>query len=223
MRKENIIMDKKIEVGIGKEAFNEINLEELKMAHPELSFVPIDEANIEARSTFFITKAPLPEYPFSLSVESIKDAIVLWDYKRRIMAYTWFKSIPLVDLKDLYEAWYILKFLCQEIYNTKARKLGKEMAELKVHTGREELKKYKEEILSILERPSNSSRIRCSLWKNYSNQLKKTKKPISAIKTPEDSTGEDTLLEELKILEKEALLTNLFFGTSPILYKNPNN
>jgi len=220
MRKENIVIHEKIEVGITKSAMNEVNMDSLEKAYPELAFVPYDENKKEERTYFFIGQETSERHPFALPVETLKDPIAFWDYKRRIMAYTWFRSIPLTDLKDLYEAWYILKFVCQEIHNTEARKLGKEMAGLMPDTNSVDLEKYREAILSILMQPSSSSRIRNSLWKNYSNQLKKTKNPLKEIKTTEDPTGNETLLKELKILEKEALTTRLFFGTSPILYRD---
>lgn len=220
MLKENIVIHEKIEVGITKSAMTEISMESLKETYPELLFVPYDENEKQERTVFFIGQEPSVSHPFALPVEALKDPIAFWDYKRRIMAYTWFRSIPLKNPKNLYEAWYILKFVCQEIQNTEARKLGKEMAGLLPDTGREELEKYREAILSILLLPSSSCRIRNSLWKNYSNQLKKTKNPLNEIKTTEDPTGNETLLEELKLLEEEALSTRLFFGTSPILYKD---
>jgi len=223
MRKENIIMHEKIKVGITKSAMNEISWESLEKSYPELLFLPYDESLEQERTDFFIGQEPTESHPFALPVEMLKDPIIFWDYKRRIMAYTWFRSLPLTNPKDLYEAWYILKFVCQEIHNTMARKLGKEMASLMPNASSEELEKYRKAILMILQKPSTSSRIRNSLWKNYSNQLKKTKNPLKEIKTTEDPTGNETLLEELKILEEEALTTRLFFGTSPILYMSTNN
>ena len=220
MRKENIITHEKIEVGIAKSAMNEISMESLEKTYPELVFLPYDESEEPKRTNFFIGQEPSERHPFALPLEMVKDPIAFWDYKRRILAYTWFRSIPLTNPRDLYEAWYILKFVCQELQNTEARKLGKEMAGLLPDAGSEELEKYREAILLILQQPSTSSRIRNSLWKNYSNQLKKTKNPLKEIKTTEDPTGNETLLKELKILEEEALTTRLFFGTSPILYQD---
>ena len=222
MRKENIITHEKIEVSITNNALNVISMESLEKTYPELLFLSYDESEEQERPDFLIGQDPSERHPFALPLEMLKDPIAIWDFKRRILAYTWFRSIPLTNPKDLYEAWYILKFVCQEIQNTEARKLGKEMAGIPPYAGNEELEKYRKSILLILQQPSNSSRIRNSLWKNYSNQLKKTKNPLKEIKTTEDPTGNETLLKELKILEEEALTTRLFFGTSPILYKDLN-
>lgn len=219
MRKENIITKERIKIGILKDLIPQSELEKLEESYPELRFIPFAKAPEGEEMTFFIGADAKEEKPFGASGDLLKDPIAFWDYKRRVMAYTWLKGLPLTNLTDLYEAWYILKFLCQEIHNTRARKLGRDMAALEVQAAPEVLERFRREMLQILSKPSSTTRIRGSLWKNYSNQLKKTKTPLAGIKTPEDPTGEETLLEELRILEKEALATRLFFGTSPILYK----
>lgn len=150
---------------------------------------------------------------------SIKDPVNLWDLKRRMLTYTWLMRVPLEKRQDLFEAFYIVKFLLQEIKNTKARALGRTIADLPVDATKASLEVLRKEALAILKLPSAKNRIRGSLWKNYSNQLKKTNSPVAGIKDPNDPTGETTLLEELHLLEEEALKKELFFGTSPVLYR----
>ena len=219
MRKENITTKERIEIGILKDLLPQPELEKLEETYPELRFILYKKALERDEMPFFIG-ADASDDPFSASVDLLKDPIAFWDYKRRVMAYSWLKGLPLTNLTDLYEAWYILKFLCQEIHNTRARKLGRDMAALEVESSPEVLEMFRREILLILTKPSSPARIRGSLWKNYSNQLKKTKTPLAGIKTPRGPREVRTrLLEELRILEKEALATRLFFGTSPILYE----
>ena len=219
MRKENIITKERIEIGILKNLVPQTELEKLVETYPELRFTPYAKAPEGEEMPFFIGADASGDEPFGASADLLRDPIAFWDYKRRVMAYSWLKNLPLTNLADLYEAFYILKFLCQEIHNTRARQLGRDMAALPIQTAPEVLELFRREILLILSKPSSPARIRGSLWKNYSNQLKKTKTPLAGIKTPEDPKSEDTLLEELRILEKEALATRLFFGTSPILYR----
>ena len=219
MRKENIITKERIEIGVLKDLLPQPELEKLEETYPELRFIQYEKAPERDEVPFFIGADASEDEPFGASADLLKDPIAFWDYKRRVMAYSWLKGLPLTNLTDLYEAWYILKFLCQEIHNTRARKLGRDMAALEVESSPEVLEAFRREVLLILTKPSSPARIRGSLWKNYSNQLKKTKTPLAGIKTPEDPRSEETLLEELRILEKEALATRLFFGTSPILYK----
>ena len=150
---------------------------------------------------------------------SVEDPVDLWELKRRLLAYKWLESVPLEKRQDLFEAFYMVKFLLQEIKNTKARALGRTIADLPIDATKASLEVLRKEALAILKLPSAKNRIRGSLWKNYSNQLKKTNSPVAGIKDPNDPTGETTLLEELHLLEEEALKKELFFGTSPVLYR----
>ena len=175
MRKENIITKEKIEIGILKDFLPQPELEKLEATYPELRFIPYAKAPEGEEMPFFIGTDASEDEPFGASADLLSDPIAFWDYKRRVMAYSWLKGLPLTDLTDLYEAWYILKFLCQEIHNTRARKLGRDMATLEVESPPEVLEMFRREILLILTKPSSPARIRGSLWKNYSNQLKKNK------------------------------------------------
>lgn len=152
----------------------------------------------------------------------LADEIQLWDLKRRMLAYEWAKSIPLPTRQALFEAWYILKFLCQELSNEEARPLGREMAALKTPVAAEAIESFRYRILSILTKPSTPSKIRGSLWKNYTNQLKKNRHPLTEIRDPQWGPSESTLVYELTLLETEALKQNIFFGTSPVLYQELN-
>lgn len=220
MVKENIIISHKTKIGIAEELWTSQRKEDMETAHPEIEFVPFSrESSLPENLSFLIGDGISPHSASAVSPEILQDPILFWDLKRRAKAYSWLMDQKIKDLRDLYEAWYKLKFLCQEIRNPLARKLGREMADLTEDAKKEVLDAFKNEILFILTLPSSSNRIRNSLWKNYSNQLKRTRNPLQGIKTPEDQTGDETLLLELKLLEEEALKTRLFFGTSPVLFR----
>jgi len=221
MVKENIIIKHKTRIGLAEDLWMSLKSDDLKKDHPEIEFVLFERSSGRSDQPLFIIGSRIEdESALSVSPEIMEDPILFWDMKRRAMAYSWLESQSVTSLKDLYEVWYKLKFLCQEIRNPLARTLGREMADLKEDSTSDVLDEFKERILSILTLPSSSNRIRNSLWKNYSNQLKRTKNPLSEIKTTEDPTGDETLLQELKILENEARRTRLFFGTSPVIYEN---
>lgn len=221
MVKENIIISHQTAIGLEEDLWSSVKRAELKKTYPEIEFV-LDERNISASHApaFIIGSGIQHHCAVSVSPKIMDDPILFWDLKRRAMAYSWLLHQQIESLKDLYEAWYKLKFLCQEIRNPLARILGREMADLQEDASSDVLDEFKSRILSILTLPSSANRIRNSLWKNYSNQLKRTNNPIKEIKTPEDPTGDETLLLELKILEEEAMKTRLFFGTSPVIYRN---
>lgn len=220
MVKENIIISHKTRIGVAEDLWMSLKRDDLKKDHPEIEFVLFERSSGQSDQPLFIIGSRTEdESAVSISPEIMEDPILFWDLKRRAMAYSWLESQSVTSLKDLYEVWYKLKFLCQEIRNPLARTLGREMADLKEDSTLAVLSEFKERILSILTLPSSSNRIRNSLWKNYSNQLKRTKNPLDHIKTPEDPTGDETLLLELRILEEEAIKTSLFFGTSPVLFR----
>lgn len=220
MVKENIIISHKTRIGIAEGLCTALKREALETDHPEIEFVLFKRTLSTKEDLCFIIGSEIHHDGVSMfSPEKLEDPILLWDFKRRAMVHSWLHNEPVVCLRDLYEAWYKLKFLCQEIRNPLARKLGRDMADLSEDATLEVLEQFKNRILFILTLPSSSNRIRNSLWKNYSNQLKRTKKPLEDIKSPEDPTGDETLLMELKLLEEEALKTRLFFGTSPVIYQ----
>lgn len=220
MKKENILTRERIQVAVTEEAL--LSLEDMPMEseHPELAFQAISNEP-EEKGHLFVIGASHGDVPFALPLEDLRDPLAFWDFKRRILAARWLDQVKLETRQDLYEAWYILKFLCQEIRNPHARALGREMADLDVHAKKDVLETYRDRIREILRLPSSPNRIRSSLWKNYTNQLKKSRKPLEKIKAPDDPTGNETLFSELKLLEDEALSSGLFFGTSPVIYRSP--
>lgn len=156
---------------------------------------------------------------YFVPISTLEDSLKLWDLKRRILAYHWMKSVPLPHRQSLFESWYILKFLCQELKNVDARQLGRDIAAVQSDAGVETLERFRMRILSLLQYPSTPEKIRGSLWKNYTNQLKKTHHPFPEIKDPKDGVFEQTLVYELRLLEEEAIKKHIFFGTSPVLYE----
>lgn len=156
---------------------------------------------------------------YFVPISTLEDSLKLWDLKRRILAYHWMKSVPLPHRQSLFESWYILKFLCQELKNVDARQLGRDIAAVQSDAGVETLERFRMRILSLLQYPSTPEKIRGSLWKNYTNQLKKTHHPLPEIKDPKDGVFEQTLVYELHLLEEEAIKKHIFFGTSPVLYE----
>ncbi len=217
MQKENIVTPHLVELFINPQTIRE--LDEHLLFNNDLG-IHVNPTRENEEALDFTAKlkdfSPLP----TLTIMKGYPSISVWDLKRRALAYSWFKNHPLHHTQDLYEAWYLLKFLCQEIKNPVARVLGKSMAELPIETSISVLENYRKEILEILEKPSAPNRIRNSLWKNYTHQVKKSNKLMDGIKDPNDLKSLETLIYELTVLEDEAITEKIFFGTSPIIYKS---
>lgn len=217
MDKINIIVHEKAPLGITERDY-ELHKTSLSSEGLEGIFMVVLEKS-EDLPPFILGDSQNKEEVYSSPCSVLEDPLKLWDLKRRILAYHWMKNIPLPHRQSLFESWYILKFLCQELKNMDARQLGRDIATLQSDAGIEVLEEFRQKILSLLKYPSTPEKIRGSLWKNYTNQLKKTHHPLPEIKDPKDGVFEDTLVHELHLLEEEAMKKHIFFGTSPVLYK----
>lgn len=217
MDKINVIVHEKAPLGITERDY-ELCKTKLSLEVLEGISILVLEKSGEALPPFVLGEVKDLEAYF-VPISTLEDSLKLWDLKRRILAYHWMKSVPLPHRQSLFESWYILKFLCQELKNVDARQLGRDIAAVQSDAGVETLERFRMRILSLLQYPSTPEKIRGSLWKNYTNQLKKTHHPLPEIKDPKDGVFEQTLVYELRLLEEEAIKKHIFFGTSPVLYE----
>lgn len=217
MDKINVIVHEKAPLGITERDY-ELCKTKLSLEVLEGISILVLEKSGEALPPFVLGEVKDLEAYF-VPISTLEDSLKLWDLKRRILAYHWMKSVPLPHRQSLFESWYILKFLCQELKNVDARQLGRDIAAVQSDAGVETLERFRMRILSLLQYPSTPEKIRGSLWKNYTNQLKKTHHPFPEIKDPKDGVFEQTLVYELRLLEEEAIKKHIFFGTSPVLYE----
>lgn len=217
MDKINVIVHEKAPLGITERDY-ELCKTKLSLEVLEGISILVLEKSGEALPPFVLGEVKDLEAYF-VPISTLEDSLKLWDLKRRILAYHWMKSVPLPHRQSLFESWYILKFLCQELKNVDARQLGRDIAAVQSDAGVETLERFRMRILSLLQYPSTPEKIRGSLWKNYTNQLKKTHHPLPEIKDPKDGVFEQTLVYELHLLEEEAIKKHIFFGTSPVLYE----
>ena len=217
MDKINVIVHEKAPLGITDRDY-ELHKTKLSSEGLEGILILVLDENSETSPPFVLGEVKDLEAYF-VPISTLEDSLKLWDLKRRILAYHWMKSVPLPHRQSLFESWYILKFLCQELKNVDARQLGRDIAAVQSDAGVETLERFRMRILSLLQYSSTPEKIRGSLWKNYTNQLKKTHHPLPEIKDPKDGVFEQTLVYELHLLEEEAIKKHIFFGTSPVLYE----
>ena len=121
---------------------------------------------------------------------------------------------------DLYHSWYILKFLCQEIDNEFAREMGRTLANLPNDVDEELIAGIRKEILQILRKPSTVKKITHSLWKNYSYVKKSQGMEVEEIHSPEFRRNVTAIAKELTLMERTAFENDLFFATSPVIYRD---
>lgn len=157
----------------------------------------------------------LNEEVFLIPSSSLQSPIKWWDARRRLEAFVWLKRQNIEKPKDIYDAWHILKFLCQELDNEWARDFGKKIGNL----GNIDLQEIKKEILICLRTPSSLSRVKGSLKKNYSFLRKKFNLSLDA--DFDDIRGMRRLAEKMLLLERLLKKEEYLFGAAPIAYKPP--
>ena len=164
--------------------------------------------------------AMLEEELFLIPAADIQSPIKWWDARRRLLAFHWFKHLPLKTKDDLYHSWYILKFLCQEIDNEFAREMGRTLANLPKDVDEELIAKIRKDILEILRKPSSVKKITHSLWKSYSFVKKSQGMEVEEIHSPEFRRNVTAIAKELTLMERTAFENDLFFATSPVIYRD---
>lgn len=148
-----------------------------------------------------------------------KDVLEWWDWSRRTLARRWLMNETLSDAGAIYRTWYLMKFICQEIDNTWARKYGRYLADMREGKDLVDAEVFRAEIAEVLKRPSDFARIDGSLWKHYSHFRKWTGKTIEGISLPGTPRSSERLVEELRLMEDNALENGIFFGTSPVILR----
>ncbi|MDX9810043.1 MAG: DUF523 domain-containing protein [Sphaerochaetaceae bacterium] len=157
---------------------------------------------------------------FLIPADDLQSPIKWWDWRRRLLAFHWLSTVRIETLGDIHAVWYKLKFLCQELDNEYARRLGRTIASLDKHLPEGFIEQFRKELLQLLRKPSNLKRITQSLWKNYAHYRKATGKKIDEINSPEFQRNVTTIAKELVKMERSAVEDQILFGTSPVVYRD---
>lgn len=156
---------------------------------------------------------------FLIPSSDLQSPLKWWDWRRRLLAFSWFSTVELDSMKDLYTVWYRLKFLCQELDNTWARAMGKRLAEINLKQSPDFLVQFRAELIEILRKPSSTRKITNSLWKHYSHYRKARGKEVDGIASPEFKRNMTTIASELIRMERTAFDEGYLFGASPVIFR----
>ena len=118
-------------------------------------------------------------------------------------------------MDEIYKAWHIVKFLCQELNRVEADKIGVALANLK-NADENILNEFKVKMLNLLRKPSDIKSIKQSLWKNYSWLRKKKGLFVNEVMAPTNIRNMAHIANELVKLEIVTRDENHLFGASPI-------
>ncbi len=156
---------------------------------------------------------------FLIPSSDLQSPLRWWDWRRRLLAWTWLRTVTLPDKAALYDVWYHLKFLCQELDDIWARDMGRRLAALGRKVTPEEIELLRAEMLDTLRKPSTTRRITNSLWKHYAHYRKISGKTIPDIQSPDALRNITTIAGEVLLMERKALEEDVMNGTSPVLYR----
>ncbi|MGB6127393.1 MAG: DUF523 domain-containing protein [Psychrilyobacter sp.] len=160
----------------------------------------------------------LKEQMFLIPALDLQSPLKWWDWKRRLVAFTWFKRKELNTFSEFFECWDILKILCQEIDEESSKGVEESIEFFSDKTNPKEFEKIQIEILDILRTPSNPIKIKKWLWENY-NSLKKIHSiEVDKVREPEYLRGVTHVANEMLQVELEARKVKKCFKSSPIDY-----
>ncbi len=157
---------------------------------------------------------------FLIPASDLQSPLKWWDWRRRMLAFHWFSELAITSTQELYEVWYRLKFLCQELDNSWAREMGRTLAALQKSEFVEFEPKFRKEVLELLRKPSTTAKMTNSLWKHYSHYRKKSGKIVLEINSPDFRRGVTKIAQELLKMERTAVEDEYLFGASPVIYRD---
>jgi len=142
-----------------------------------------------------------------------------WDWSRRLHAFVWLKRFDIKTKQELYEAWHMLKFICQEADEKKTRSLGVLLASAPKKLSQEFVSLWKSETLQLLRKPSTLPRIQAIMVKHYAHYRKVFGLGVKDVAAPTLDINKHEFVDELKKMERKAFDQGYVFVGHPIVYR----
>ena len=162
----------------------------------------------------------LKEGFFLIPAIDLESPLRWWDWRRRLHAFVWVTRQELCSKQELYNLWYTVKFLCQELDEPDARRIGRELASLPKGFSPEHASGFRDQILALLRKPSSVSRIKQRLWKSYVHHRRMTGESVESVMPPDTPRNVTRITRELMEMERQAFEKGVFFSSAPILYRD---
>ncbi|MFA6379441.1 MAG: DUF523 domain-containing protein, partial [Candidatus Omnitrophota bacterium] len=142
-----------------------------------------------------------------------------WDWARRLYAFVWLKRLEIKTKQELYEAWHILKFICQEADEKRTRSLGVLLAGAPKKLDQGFVSRWKSETLQLLRKPSTLQRIQGIMVKHYAHYRKVFGLSAQEVSAPSLFVNKHDFIEELRKMERKAFDQGYVFVGHPIIYR----
>lgn len=162
---------------------------------------------------------------FVIPDEGLVNALLWWDWRRRLHAWLWLRDRDLANARDLYDAWHVIKFVVQETNRPQADEIGRSIAALPKNPSPVRLERARSEMLSALRAPSTRARIRQAAWKTFAHHRKKG--ALEGVDLhgldmarPEEPASMEEIARQLITLERVSFENDLLFATSPVIRRD---
>lgn len=156
---------------------------------------------------------------FLIPAQDLASPIKWWDWKRRLLSFVWIRDHKLEALQDIKDMWHIVRLLCTEIDYDFSSSFAKKLSLLKGSVEMVELETLRTELLNLLRKPTDVEKIKAGLWKNYCHMKDFDHIEVPDVLPPEALRSNTHLTDEILHVEIEAKKHNLFFGSSPVIYR----
>lgn len=162
---------------------------------------------------------------FLIPDEGLANALLWWDWRRRLHAWLWLKRRTIATSRDLYDAWHVVKFVVQETNRPVADEIGRSLAALPKRPPAEQLATLRARMLDALRAPSTRARIKGALMKAHAHarkagQLDAVDTSMLSVGTAEGSATVDRMVSDLTRLERISFENDLLIGTSPVIRRD---
>lgn len=158
---------------------------------------------------------------FLINSIDLQSPVRWWDWKRRLVAFTWIKEKNVDTLEILKEIWDKVKYMCFELHEEDTLKLRNKIRETrkKMIVEKDEINSLKIELMDILRKPAELENIKKCLWINYVDLKKREGIEVEEVYKPDALRNMTHIAQELLGVEIEARKKDLLFRSSPINYK----
>lgn len=161
----------------------------------------------------------LKEEYFLIPAADLDSPIRWWDWRRRLHAFIWLKRAEIKGKQELYAVWHNYKFICQEICESEARNIGRELAGLPDGFSDSAFEEWRKRTLLLLRRPVPEKRIRAALAKHCAYFKKFQDSSASGCLLPRLTSSKRELADALLEMESKAFSSGIDFATVPVLYR----
>jgi uncharacterized protein YbbK (DUF523 family) len=162
----------------------------------------------------------LREDYFLIPAEDLDSPVKWWDWRRRLHAFTWLKRQEISSKSQMYDAWHVLKFMCQEVSRPEADAIGRRLASMPKAFSGNFADEWKREVLGLLRRPSTFQRIHAVMLKHYAHYRKCISPAAKEVKAPRSTDAKRAFVKELHEMEKRAVLEGFDFGGAPVIFRD---